>query len=141
VKLTKLQIVAGVLVVGFLLLMQVVKVWTLRRETTQYLEQIASDLNRGLPAMQDGATRAERVSVGPGENLTFTFTLVNAKDGELSAGAVSDFLTGFKKQKCASATVRDVLSRGAGVNFKWQKADRRTPVADLALTASACQAN
>ena len=139
----KLQILAAVLVMVFFGFVGFIKGWTRSRETTQYLKTIAADLNRELPAMQDRETRAERVAVGPGKRLAFTFTMVNIApgEGEIPAAELSGLLSAFKKQKCAAEVIRDVLKRGAEVDFKWQKKDQLTVVADLLLTAQQCGVN
>jgi hypothetical protein len=139
----KLQILAAVLAMLFLGFLGFIKGWTRSRETTQYLKTIATSLNRDLPAMQDRETRAELVAVGPGKRLAFTFTMVNIApgEGEIPANELSGLLSAFKKQKCGTEAIRDVLKRGAEVDFQWRKKDQRTVVADLLLTAQQCGVN
>ena len=136
----KLQILAAVLTILFMGFMGFIKAWTRSRETTRYLRTIAADLNRDLPAMQDPETRTERVAVGPGKRLAFTFTMVHIApgEGEIPAGELSGLLSAFRKQKCETEVIRDVLKRGVEVDFKWQKKDQHTVAADLVLTAQQC---
>jgi hypothetical protein len=57
------------------------------------LVRVAAGLSQRLPKMLDSETRWDSVTAGPGEKLTYTYTLVNHPAGELDRGVVSTLLS------------------------------------------------
>ena len=107
-------------------------------EGKDYLVKIADELNRELPEMLDKETRADRVDAVAGKGLTLHYTLVNMKSADLDRAGVASFLAGYKRGQCRAATVKDVIGRGASMEYQW-KAKDGVEVARLLLTADACR--
>src|SRR5215469_11976549 len=94
--------------------------------------KIAEEINQdeGLPRI-NGEVRTERVAA-TGKMLTFTFTLVNLTSADADQDGTSRAVGDFKKQACGKAIVKQALSRGGSVNYRWVGKDGGT-ISELLL--------
>jgi hypothetical protein len=99
--------------------------------------KIAQQINQdeGLPRIE-GEMRVERV-VAAGTMLTFTFTLVNRTSADADHDAGSRMLARFKKEKCGTSVVKEVLNRGGSIHYRWVGKDGGT-ITELLLMKATC---
>jgi len=99
--------------------------------------KIAEQINQdeGLPRI-NGEVRTERVAA-TGKMLTFTFTLVNLTSADADQDGTSRAVGDFKKQACGRAIVKQALSRGGSVNYRWVGKDGGT-ISELLLMQGMC---
>jgi hypothetical protein len=99
--------------------------------------KIAEEINQdeGLPRIE-GEMRVERV-VAAGTMLTFTFTLVNLTSADAGHDAGSRMLASFKKEKCGTSVVKEVLNRGGSIHYRWVGKDGGT-ITELLLMKGTC---
>jgi hypothetical protein len=99
--------------------------------------RIAEEINQdeGLPRIE-GEMRVERV-VAAGTMLTFTFTLGNLTSADAGHDAGSRMLASFKKEKCGTSVVKEVLNRGGSIHYRWVGKDGGT-ITELLLMKGTC---
>jgi hypothetical protein len=103
-----------------------------------YLVKMADSMRQHLPKMLNPQTRWDSVVAGPGEKLTYSYTLVNYASGNIDRGAISDSLSDLKKEYCASPFGKEMIERGASVEYIYRGKDGR-PITELRLTAIECR--
>src|SRR5260370_37870646 len=83
------------------------------------LAKVAEEINRDerLPRNEDGA-RIERV-VASGNVLTFTFASLDLTSADVDRSASSRMVTAFKKQKCGTSLVKETISAGGSLHYRW----------------------
>jgi hypothetical protein len=102
------------------------------------LVRVAAGLSQRLPRMLDSETRWDSVTAGPGERLTYTYTLVNHSAGELDRDAVATFLSELKKKSCAMPQIKEAFQGVTAMEYKVRGKDGG-PVGELRLTAEECR--
>jgi hypothetical protein len=102
------------------------------------LVKVAAGLSQHLPKMLDSETRWDTVTAGPGETLTYTYTLVKHSSGDMDRGVVSTFLSELKKKSCALPQTKEAFKGVTAMEYKVQGKDGR-PIGELRLTAEECR--
>jgi len=129
-----------------LLMLTVVSVKTMFRteqaqdEEKWKLAKVAEEINRDerLPRNEDGA-RIERV-VASGKVLTLTFTSLDLTSADVDRSASSRMVTAFKKQKCGTSLVKETISAGGSLHYRWVGKDGGV-ISELLLMPGTCDAN
>jgi hypothetical protein len=102
------------------------------------LARVAEKQSKTLPRMLDGDTRWDTIVAGPGEKLTYSYTLVNLALADIDREALATKLSELKKTACIPAIAKEMLSRGLIIHYKLQSKDRK-PAGSLELSASNCK--
>ncbi len=102
------------------------------------MQRVASDMNKGLPAMQDEETRFDEVVVGPGLAWTYKFTLVNVDSSPAVVAMLKqDYLPGLIKTFCTLPATQIFLEEG--IATRMEHADRKGQVlSSIVLSREAC---
>ena len=87
------------------------------------LVQTASEMNKTLPMMMDSETRLDTIIPGPGNRLTYLFTLVKQDKGTLDAAVLQNKL---RPQIVANYKTSDQMKafRTANVEMHYQYKDK-----------------
>jgi hypothetical protein len=104
------------------------------------LVKVAEEINRdeALPRNEGGA-RIERV-VASGKMLTFTFTSLSLTSADADRDASSRMVTAFKNQKCGTSLVKETISAGGSLHYRWVGKDGGV-ISELLLIPGTCDAN
>ena len=113
---------AGRVIVLIVVLIAAVSVWrSQKREqpiSTAMLQGIADKFNKNLP-MEANGLRSEKITVGPGLEWTFSYTLLTRDNSQETSEFISDnLLAPLKKNLCSSDLVLE------NVIYKLQFHDR-----------------
>ena len=111
-----------------------------RDEEGSKLAKVAEEINRdeALPRNEGGA-RIERV-VAFGKMLTFTFTSLDLTSANADHDAIARTVAAFKKQKCETSLVKETISGGGSIHYRWVGKDGSV-FGELLLMQGTCDAN
>jgi hypothetical protein len=102
-----------------------------------FLAKMAEKLSKNLPRMMDQETRFDKVVAGPGEKLTYSYTLVNLTSGDMSRDSLATMLATLKKRSCVPKAAEEMRARGLTLEYKLVGKDQK-PIASLVLTPANC---
>jgi hypothetical protein len=100
----------------------------------QGLAQVAGEINKTLPMMVDSATRLDTVIPGPGEKLTYCYTLVNEEKESVDVAALEKALrpqaiSGYK----TSTQMKSFREHNVELNYQY-KDKKGNFIFELAIT-------
>jgi hypothetical protein len=102
----------------------------------EYLVKIASDLNQTTPHMIDPETRLDR-ALAAGNTLSLNITMVNFTRKDLD-GHESQLESELRKQICVSPLAKNVLGKGASLQYHYNGKDGRR-LSDVFVTEALCR--
>jgi hypothetical protein len=102
------------------------------------LQEVADEMNRSLPSMQDEETRLDEVIVGPGLAWTYKFTLVNADSSPEVVEAVKrDYVPKLISKFCSLPATQVFLEEN--IETRMEHIDRNGKlVSSVILNREAC---
>jgi hypothetical protein len=88
------------------------------------LARVASNINEKLPMMADADTRLDKVTAGPGAQLTYLFTLPNQEKGAIDVSAFENMLRQNLINNYKTNSQMEEM-RSAKVSLKYQYKDKK----------------
>lgn len=107
-----------------------------RTPSEEQLRKIADDANKNLP-QTSGNTRGERLIAGPGAQITYVYTILDATSKVLSGPQLAANEIEQKKMLCAAAPQRAILQSGVTMNYVYNGYDGKL-ISKIVTTAKDC---
>lgn len=108
------------------------------KDLSAQLQQMATAVNAQLPKMMDKITRLDHLEAGPGNTLTYDFTLVpfasDAATAQKFAAAAPQYVTG---RACSNPSVTRLLKMGVTMDYVYKGNDGKE-ITSFAIHASDC---
>lgn len=104
----------------------------------QKLLDLAEQINKNTPKMLDSNTKLDNVTVVKNAFI-YNYTLVNSASTMISFNTLQSKLkSAFSKQLCAISGWRDLLSKGARVEYSYKGNDHK-PIGTITVSGADCR--
>lgn len=87
------------------------------------LAQLAGEINSTLPRMIDSATRLDKAIAGPGETITYLYTVPGQVTANFDLSMAAEAAKVIRAHACGSLPLLDLLKRGAKATYIYRGAD------------------
>ena len=92
--------------------------------TPDVLQQMAEELNSGLPMMVDKETRLDRVSAGPDKKVTYHYTLITLASSDVTPQQLRSAMDDkAKNYVCTTEDMRGFRENGVVVSYSYRGKD------------------
>lgn len=105
----------------------------------KWLSATAEELNKSLPKLVDPETRWDRVTSGPGQRLTYVYTLVKQEADKVDVERFNaGMLTLLRQSACSRANMQELMNNGVKLAYTYRGSDGRF-VSLIELAQSNCR--
>src|SRR5690606_8654964 len=102
-------------------------------------QQMAKELNSGLPMMVDKDTRLDRVSVGPGKKVIYHYTLVAIASSDVTSQQLRNAMeSNMVKYVCTGEDMRGFRESDVVVSYNYRGRDGGV-IGDISIYPRDCK--
>jgi hypothetical protein len=110
-----------------------------KQEIEAALARAAEEMNKKLPTMIDEDTRLEALAAGPGQRLSFLYTLTKASSIDVSDAMLKEMMqASIREGACSAASTRQMLDKGVELVYQYTGNDGKT-IGEIVIQPATCK--